>query len=74
MMVAQKKNATRRGADAFESQAAHAGACPPLAPLQAAVRSGGLDMLRQLLAAGLDPDERTQIGQLEDQTFSAAVR
>ena len=38
--------------------------------LQAAVRSGRLDVLRQLLETGLDPDERTQIGQLEDQMFS----
>jgi ankyrin repeat protein len=39
--------------------------------LQAAVRSGRLAAVRQLLETGADPDERTQIGQLEDQTFSA---
>ena len=71
MMVAQEVKGRASGADAFESEPVHAGVCPPPAPLQAAVRSGRLDMLRQLLAAGLDPDERTPIGQLEDQTFSA---
>ncbi len=39
--------------------------------LQAAVRGNRPDVLRQLLDAGLDPDERTQLGQLEDRTFSA---
>ena len=39
--------------------------------LQAAVRSDRPDVLRRLLEMGLDPNERTQIGQLEDQTFSA---
>jgi hypothetical protein len=39
--------------------------------LQAAVRCNRADVLRQLLEMGLDPDERTQIGSLEDQTFSA---
>ncbi len=39
--------------------------------LQAAVRSDRASVLRQLLDMGLDPDERTQIGSLEDQTFSA---
>ena len=43
----------------------------PRHPLQDAVRSGSLDAVRQLLDAGADPDERIQIGQLEDQTFSA---
>jgi hypothetical protein len=39
--------------------------------LQAAVRSDRPAVLRQLLDMGLDPDERTQIGHHEDQTFSA---
>ena len=39
--------------------------------LQAAVRNDRPAMLRQLLEKGLDPDERTQIGHLEDLTFSA---
>jgi ankyrin repeat protein len=39
--------------------------------LQAAVRGGRLDVLRRLLEMGLDPNERTQIGQIEDQTFSS---
>jgi ankyrin repeat protein len=38
--------------------------------LQAAVRSDRLGVLGQLLEIGLDPDERTQIGHHEDQTFS----
>jgi ankyrin repeat protein len=38
--------------------------------LQAAVRSDRPAVLRQLLEMGLDPDERTQIGHHEDQTFS----
>jgi ankyrin repeat protein len=39
--------------------------------LQAAVRGGHPDVLRRLLELGLDPNERMQIGQLEDQTFSS---
>jgi ankyrin repeat protein len=39
--------------------------------LQAAVRSGRPDVLRRLLEMGLDPNERMQIGQLEDQTFTS---
>ena len=39
--------------------------------LQTAVRWNQRELLEQLLGKGLDPDERTQIGQLEDQTFSA---
>jgi ankyrin repeat protein len=42
----------------------------PPHPLEDAVRRGSLDAVRQLLDAGVDPDERTQVGQLEDQTFS----
>ena len=38
--------------------------------LQAAVRNDRPVVLRQLLERGLDPDERTQLGQLEEQTFS----
>ena len=38
--------------------------------LQVAVRSDRPVVLRQLLDMGLDPDERTQIGAHEDQTFS----
>lgn len=43
----------------------------PQRPLQDAVRSGRLDTVGQLLDAGADPDERIQIGQLEDQVFSS---
>jgi ankyrin repeat protein len=39
--------------------------------LQAAVRGNRPGVLRRLLEMGLDPNERMQIGQLEDQTFSA---
>jgi ankyrin repeat protein len=39
--------------------------------LQAAVRGDRSDVLRRLLEMGLDPNERIQIGQLEDQTFSS---
>ena len=39
--------------------------------LQAAVRGDRPDVLRRLLELGLDPNERMQIGQLEDQTFSS---
>ena len=39
--------------------------------LQAAVRGDRLDVLRRLLDMGLDPNERMQLGQLEDQTFSS---
>jgi ankyrin repeat protein len=41
------------------------------AVLQAAVRSDRPDVLRRLLERGLDPNERMQLGQLEDQTFSS---
>jgi ankyrin repeat protein len=39
--------------------------------LQAAVRGDRPDVLQRLLEMGLDPNERMQIGQLEDQTFSS---
>jgi hypothetical protein len=39
--------------------------------LQAAVRGDRPDVLRRLLDMGLDPNERMQLGQLEEQTFSA---
>jgi ankyrin repeat protein len=39
--------------------------------LQAAVRGDRPDVLRRLLERGLDPNERMQLGQLEDQTFSS---
>lgn len=39
--------------------------------LQAAVRGDRHDVLRRLLELGLDPNERMQLGQLEDQTFSS---
>ena len=50
--------------------------CPPESLqgkglLQAAVRGDRPDVLRRLLEMGLDPNERMQIGQLEDQTFSS---
>jgi ankyrin repeat protein len=41
------------------------------AVLQAAVRGDRPDVLRLLLERGLDPNERMQLGQLEDQTFSS---
>ena len=41
------------------------------AVLQAAVRGDRPDVLRRLLEMGLDPNERMQLGQLEDQTFSS---
>src|SRR5262245_59987879 len=39
--------------------------------LQAAVRGDRSDVLRRFLETGLDPNERMQLGQLEDQTFSS---
>jgi ankyrin repeat protein len=39
--------------------------------LEAAVRSNRPVVLRRLLELGLDPNERTQIGPFEDQTYSA---
>jgi ankyrin repeat protein len=41
------------------------------AVLQAAVRGNRPDVLRRLLERGLDPNERMQLGQLEEQTFSS---
>src|SRR5262245_5060482 len=41
------------------------------AVLQAAMRGDRPDVLRRLLERGLDPNERMQLGQLEDQTFSS---
>ena len=41
------------------------------AVLQAAVRGDCPDVLRRLLERGLEPNERMQLGQLEDQTFSS---
>jgi ankyrin repeat protein len=41
------------------------------AVLQAAVRGDRPDVLRRLLELGLDPNERMQLGQLEEQTFSS---
>jgi ankyrin repeat protein len=41
------------------------------AVLQAAVRGDRPDVLRRLLERGLDPNERMQLGQLEEQTFSS---
>ena len=39
--------------------------------LEAAVKGNHPDVLRRLLDLGLDPDERTQIGHLAEQTWSA---
>ncbi len=39
--------------------------------LEAAVKGDQPDMLRRLLDLGLDPDERTQVGHLSEQTWSA---
>jgi ankyrin repeat protein len=44
---------------------------PGKAVLQAAVRGDRPDVLRRLLERGLDPNERMQLGQLEEQTFSS---
>src|SRR4029450_284531 len=41
------------------------------AGLQGAVRGARPDVLRRLLDMGLDPNERMQLGQLEEQTFSS---
>ena len=41
------------------------------AVLQAALRGDRPDVLRRLLDTGLDPHERMQLGQLEDQPFSS---
>ncbi len=41
------------------------------AVLPAAVRGDRPDVLRRLLEMGLDPNERMQLGRLEDQTFSS---
>src|SRR5262245_61457725 len=69
MMVAQEEKRGARGANAFAESECVEDQGKGL--LEAAVRSNRLDVLRELLEKGLDPDERTQIGQLEDQTFSA---
>lgn len=39
--------------------------------LEAAVKGNHADVLRRLLDLGLDPDERTQVGELAHQTWSA---
>ena len=39
--------------------------------LEAAVKGNHLDVLRRLLDLGLDPDERTQVGHLAEQSWSA---
>ena len=39
--------------------------------LEAAVKGNQPDVLRRLLDLGLDPDERTQIGHIAEQTWSA---
>jgi ankyrin repeat protein len=39
--------------------------------LEAAVKGDQPDILRRLLELGLDPDERTQVGQIAEQTWSA---
>jgi ankyrin repeat protein len=39
--------------------------------LETAVRGNQLDVLRRLLDLGLDPDERTQVGHIEEKTWSA---
>jgi ankyrin repeat protein len=39
--------------------------------LEAAVKGNQPDILRQLLDFGLDPDERTPVGRISDQTWSA---
>ena len=39
--------------------------------LEAAVRGDRPEVVRRLLEMGLDPNERMQLGQLEDQTFSS---
>jgi ankyrin repeat protein len=67
MMVAQEE---KRGAREERTPLDFAASECAEGLLQAAVRSGRLAVLRQLLETGLDPDERTQIGHHEDQTFS----
>jgi len=54
----------------------HLASCPVdslrgRAVLQAAVRGDRPEVLRRLLDRDLDPNERMQLGQLEDQTFSS---
>lgn len=39
--------------------------------LEAAVKGNHFDVLRRLLDVGLDPDERTQVGHIAEQTWSA---
>jgi ankyrin repeat protein len=39
--------------------------------LEAAVKGNQFDVLRRLLDAGLDPDERTQVGHIAEQAWSA---
>ena len=39
--------------------------------LEAAVKGSQPDVLRRLLDLGLDPDERTQVGHISEQTWSA---
>jgi hypothetical protein len=71
------RNNSSRGVADFAKRAAipaHLDSLQGKGLLQAAVRNDRPAALRQLLDMGLDPDERTQIGQHEDQTFSAGGR
>ena len=68
-----RRNNSSRGVADFTKRAAipaHLDSLQGKGLLQAAVRNDRPAALRQLLEMGLDPDERMQIGQHEDQTFS----
>lgn len=67
IMVAHEEKRVARGANSVVDE----GSVEGKALLQAAVQSNRPEVLRELLEAGLDPNERMQIGHHEDQTFSS---
>ena len=66
-MVAYEEKRVARGANSVVGD----GSLQGKGLLHAAVQSNRPEVLRELLEAGLDPDEPMQIGHHEDQTFSS---